>query len=107
MDAEHPIDRLHALIQSRRNASAGNSYTATLLGKGKVECARKLGEEGLETALAAVVGESGAVVKESADLLYHLLVLWAACEIEPSSVYAELRAREAQSGLQEKRSRPR
>ena len=107
MDEQHPIDRLNALIQSRRSASEADSYTATLLAKGRVECAKKLGEEAVETALATAAGDRAAIVKESADLLYHLLVLWAAAEIEPEQVYAELRARESQSGLQEKLKRNR
>ena len=99
---QHPLDRLFSIITSRRNASSDKSYTAALLAKGRLECAKKLGEEAIETALAAASQDGGAVVRESADLLYHLLVLWAACGIEPSAVYAELRAREAQSGLQGK-----
>ena len=106
-DQQHPIDRLNALIESRRNASEAESYTAKLLAKGRVECAKKLGEEAVETALAAATSDRTAVIRESADLLYHLLVLWVAAEIEPDEVYAELRARESQSGLQEKLKRNR
>jgi phosphoribosyl-ATP pyrophosphohydrolase len=105
MDQQHPIDRLHSLIESRRHADAGSSYTAALLAKGPLECAKKLGEEGLETALAAAARDKTGVVRESADLLYHLLVLWAASGIDPAEVYTELRAREAQSGLKEKAER--
>jgi phosphoribosyl-ATP pyrophosphohydrolase len=107
MDQQHPIDRLHSRIQSRQNSNAGHSYTAGLLAKGVLECAKKLGEEGIETALAAAAQDKTGVIRESADLLYHLLVLWAACGIGPADVYAELRAREAQSGLQEKAARSR
>jgi phosphoribosyl-ATP pyrophosphohydrolase len=107
MDQQHPIDRLNALIQSRRGAPETESYTAALLAKGKVACAKKLGEEAVEAALAAAAGDNSATIKESADLLYHLLVLWAAVGIEPEDVYAELRARESQSGLQEKLKRSR
>jgi phosphoribosyl-ATP pyrophosphohydrolase len=102
---QHPLDRLFSVIASRRNASGGTSYTAALLAKGRIECAKKLGEEAIEAALAAASNDRSAVVRESADLLYHLFVLWAACGIEPSAVYSELRAREAQSGLQEKAAR--
>lgn len=105
MDQTHPIDRLYALIESRQSAAAGQSYTASLLAKGKLECAKKLGEEAIETALAVAAQDRTAVVKESADLLYHLLVLWLICDIGPAEVYTELRAREAQSGLQEKATR--
>ena len=107
MDQQHPIDRLHSRIESRRNSSSGNSYTAGLLAKGPLECAKKLGEEAVETVLAAAVQDKTRLVGESADLLYHLLVLWAASGIDPADVYAELRAREAQSGLQEKAARKR
>jgi len=102
---QHPLDRLFSLIEARRTADTGKSYTASLLAKGRLQCARKLGEEALETALAAMTPDRAAVVRESSDLLYHLLVLWAACGITPAEVYAELRARENQSGLEEKAAR--
>jgi phosphoribosyl-ATP pyrophosphohydrolase len=102
---QNPLDRLFDVIESRRNADAGESYTALLLARGRQQCARKLGEEAIETALAAVTQDNAAVVRESSDLLYHLLVLWAACGIKPDEIYAELRAREAQSGLEEKAAR--
>src|SRR5437588_5602831 len=102
----HPLDRLFSIIRSRRSASSDKSYTAALLGKGRAECAKKLGEEAIETALAAATEDDSAVVRESADLLYHLLVLWAACGIEPAAIYSELRGREGHSGLEEKASRP-
>jgi len=102
---QHPLDRLFSTIRSRRSASSDKSYTAALLAKGRVECAKKLGEEAIETGLAAATEDNSAVVRESADLLYHLLVLWTACGIEPDAVYAELRAREKQSGLEEKAAR--
>jgi phosphoribosyl-ATP pyrophosphohydrolase len=104
---EHPLDRLFAVIQSRRNADAAQSYTAALHAKGRLHCARKVGEEAIETVLAAAAQDDAATVKESSDLLYHLLVLWSACGITPEQVYAELRAREGLSGLDEKASRAR
>ena len=107
MSEQHPIDRLNAVIQSRRGASQTESYTAALLKKGRLECAKKLGEEAVETVLATATGDHTGIVKESADLLYHLLVLWAASGIDPADVYAELRARESQSGLLEKQQRDR
>jgi phosphoribosyl-ATP pyrophosphohydrolase len=102
---QHPLDRLFGLIESRRAADAGQSYTAALLAKGRLHCAKKVGEEAVETALAAVTQDRAAVVRESSDLLYHLLVLWAACGVTPAEIYAELRARESQSGLEEKAAR--
>lgn len=105
MDEMHPLDRLFRLIETRRDAGISQSYTASLLARGRLHCAKKLGEESVETVLAAAAQDQTAVVKESADLLYHLLVLWAACGITPADVYTELRGREAQSGLEEKAAR--
>ena len=102
---QNPLDHLFSIIESRRNADAGQSYTALLLARGRLQCAKKLGEEAIETALAAMTEDNAAVVRESSDLLYHLLVLWVACGIEPAEIYAELRAREARSGLEEKAAR--
>jgi phosphoribosyl-ATP pyrophosphohydrolase len=103
--ATHPIDRLFALIASRKTADPNMSYTAKLLAKGRLKCAKKLGEEAVETCLAAVAQDKPALANESADLLYHLLVLWAACDLTPEDVYAALAAREGQSGLDEKAAR--
>lgn len=103
----HAIDRLFATIAARQAAGdAGASYTAKLLAQGVEKCAKKFGEEAVETALAAVTGDKAHLAAESADVLYHLLVLWAAAGITPEDVYAQLRAREGQSGLAEKASRP-
>jgi len=101
----HPLDRLFQRIASRKGAAPATSYTAKLLGEGRLKCAKKLGEEGIETSLAAVAEDKTALANESADLLYHLLVLWAACDVVPEDVYDILRNREAQSGLDEKASR--
>ncbi len=105
MTDEHPIDRLFAVIQSRKGANPDMSYTAKLFSQGTLKIAKKLGEEGVETALAAVAQGPGALAAESADLLYHLLVLWAACGLEPADVYRALDARTQRSGLAEKSSR--
>ena len=101
----HPLDRLFEIIASRKGADPAVSYTAKLLDKGRLHCAKKLGEEAVETALAAVAQDGQALANESADLLYHLLVLWAACDLSPAEVYAALAARESRSGLDEKSSR--
>jgi phosphoribosyl-ATP pyrophosphohydrolase len=107
MSEQHPIDRLFATIEARRTAAdAEKSYTASLLKEGVGRCAKKFGEESVEAALAAVMGDRKATVAESADVLYHLMVLWAACGIKPAEVYAELAGRESRSGLEEKTSRP-
>ncbi|MSO92356.1 MAG: phosphoribosyl-ATP diphosphatase [Rhodospirillales bacterium] len=104
-DEAQVLDSLFQLIHSRKGAKPKTSYTAKLFGKGIAKIAAKLGEESVETVIAGI-GESRArVVAESADLLYHLLVLWAARGVKPADVWAELRRREGVSGLQEKASR--
>ena len=80
---------------------------AQLLAEGVQKCANKFGEEAVEAALAAVSKDKAALAAESADVLYHLLVLWAASGIKPDEVYAALKARESQSGLADKASRKR
>ena len=104
---DHPIDRLYRTIMSRRKADPAKSYTAKLIRKGVAQCAKKLGEESVEAALAAVSKNRRALRSESADVLYHLLVVWAASGVKPKDVYAELAKREQQSGLEEKASRRR
>jgi len=99
------LDRLFKTIDTRTHADPASSYTAKLLAQGAERCAQKLGEEALETALAAAAGRRAAVVSESADLLYHLLVLWAATSVTPSEVWSELARREGTSGLIEKAQR--
>lgn len=105
MSDQHTLDRLFAVIRSRADADPSSSYTAKLLCEGKLKIAKKLGEEAMETVLAAVAEDKMRVVSESADLLYHLLVLWAACDITPEEVYHALEARLGRSGLDEKASR--
>jgi phosphoribosyl-ATP pyrophosphohydrolase len=102
----HALDRLFVTIAARKAAGdAENSYTAKLLAAGVEKCAKKMGEEAVETALAAVSGSKDQLAAESADLLYHLAVLWAAAGLSPEEVYAKLAAREGVSGLTEKASR--
>ena len=100
------LDRLFETIDARRHADPETSYTAKLLTAGAERAAQKLGEEALETALAAACGRRDGVVSESADLLYHMLVLWAAMGVAPREVWAELARREGTSGLAEKARRP-
>lgn len=99
------LDRLFATITSRRGADAGTSYTATLFAEGRAKIAAKLGEEAMETALAALTEGDDRLAGESADLLYHLLVLWAEAGVEPGRVWAELARREGTSGIAEKTAR--
>jgi phosphoribosyl-ATP pyrophosphohydrolase len=106
MTETHALDRLFATIMARKQErDAGRSYTAKLLSQGVEKCAKKFGEEAVEAALAAVGRDKAHLADESADVLYHLLVLWAAAGITPEDVYAVLQARETQSGLAEKASR--
>ena len=99
------LDRLWQIIQSRRNADPQSSYTARLFVRGRAKIAQKLGEEAVETVIEGVGENSSALVAESADLIYHLLVLWAAAGVSPADVAAELARREGTSGIEEKRSR--
>ncbi|MGD0635347.1 MAG: phosphoribosyl-ATP diphosphatase [Beijerinckiaceae bacterium] len=100
------LDTLAALIKARASASAEKSYTKSLLEKGVSRVAKKFGEEAVELVIAAVEGNKIPVIGESADVLYHLLVLLEASAISLDEVVAELERRTAQSGHQEKASRP-
>jgi phosphoribosyl-ATP pyrophosphohydrolase len=102
---DHVLDRLYATIASRRSADPSESYTAKLLHDGVERCAKKFGEEAVEAVIAAAAHDRKALESESADVLYHLLVLWAASGVKPEDVYAALAAREGRSGLEEKASR--
>jgi phosphoribosyl-ATP pyrophosphohydrolase len=99
------LDGLWQVIEERRHAPPSESYTAKLLSRGVAKCAQKVGEEAVETAIAAAEGNRGEVAAESADLLYHLLVLWAASGVTPGEVAAALAARKGVSGLVEKSAR--
>jgi phosphoribosyl-ATP pyrophosphohydrolase len=99
------LDQLWQVILSRRGADPQNSYTARLFAQGQAKIAQKLGEEAVEAVIEGVRNNPTALVGESADLLYHLLVLWAAAGVSPADVAAELIRREGTSGLAEKRSR--
>ncbi|GGF75462.1 phosphoribosyl-ATP pyrophosphatase [Azorhizobium oxalatiphilum] len=98
---------LERIVAARAQTDAGASYTRSLLDKGIAKCAQKVGEEGVEIALAAVGGSTMEVVSEAADLLYHLAVLLHAKGVPLDDVHAELARRTSQSGHQEKASRPR
>ena len=99
------LERLCRVIESRRGGDPEASYTARLLAGGVDKAAQKLGEEAVETVIAALARDRAALAAESADLLYHLLVLWAARGLDPAEVWAALAAREGVSGLDEKASR--
>jgi phosphoribosyl-ATP pyrophosphohydrolase len=99
------LQDLAAIIAERAGASADSSYTKSLLEGGPARVAKKMGEEAIEAVIAAIEGEREALVNESADLLYHLLVLLHARGIALSEVLAELEKRTARSGHEEKASR--
>ena len=100
------LDALFATIAARKGGDASQSYTAKLLAAGVEKCAAKFGEEATETVIAAIRQDKGELARESADALYHLMVLWAASGITPDDVYAVLKSREGVSGLDEKAGRP-
>ena len=99
------VARLAAVIESRRGGDASTSYTARLLADIDF-AAKKLGEEAVETVIAAAQGDRDALTAESADLIYHWLVLIAAAGVSLDEVAARLEAREGASGLAEKAARP-
>lgn len=99
------LDDLEQRIAARAAASPEESYTAKLIARGINKTAQKLGEEATEAVIAAVTGDRAELVKESADVLYHLLVVLKAANVPLSDVMAELDARTAQSGLAEKAAR--
>lgn len=99
------LDRLAATIEARKGADPTSSYTAQLLAN-PARAAKKLGEEAVETVIAAGQKDPGAIAAESADLLYHWLVLLAASGVSTDAVAEKLAAREGTSGLAEKASRP-
>jgi phosphoribosyl-ATP pyrophosphohydrolase len=107
-DPETPgaiLDRLFQVIDSRRSADPAVSHTARLFQKGTRKIAQKVGEEAVETVIEAVRGKRDRLISESADLMYHLLVLWADARINPAEVWQELSRREGMSGIEEKQSR--
>ena len=97
---------LAALVASRAGTDPATSYTAKLLSEGPAKAAKKLGEEAVEAAIAAVQGDRTGLRNEAADVLYHLVVLLRAGGVELDAVMAELERRTAQSGIAEKAARP-
>jgi phosphoribosyl-ATP pyrophosphohydrolase len=94
------MDRLYEVIAGRKGVDPSDSYTAKLFSKGTPKIAQKLGEEAVELVIEAVRGDHARTVAESADLLYHLLVLWADAGVTPAEIWAELARREGISGHQ-------
>ena len=100
------LARLEATIAARRGAAPDASYVASLFGKGRARIARKLGEEAVETIVAALTEDKAALTGEAADLLFHLMVLLADAGVPFANVLAELDRREGVSGIAEKAARP-
>lgn len=99
------LDRLAAVIEARKGADPSSSYTAKLLSEGAERLAKKFGEEAVETVIAAASGDKAALAAESADVIYHWLVLLAGMGVSLDEVAAKLEAREGASGLAEKAAR--
>jgi phosphoribosyl-ATP pyrophosphohydrolase len=100
------LEDLEKIVTSRAASGDPQSYTAKLFARGMEKAAQKLGEEAVETVIAAVAHPSKDLVSESADLLYHLLVVLRLADIPLADVFAELERRTKETGLQEKASRP-
>ncbi|HZL31823.1 MAG TPA: phosphoribosyl-ATP diphosphatase [Pseudolabrys sp.] len=96
------IARLYNAVIAARGADPTKSRTARLLRSGRAKIAKKLGEEAVEVVIDAMHGQTEAVVRESADLLYNLVVLWAHSGVHPDDVWAEMRRRERLFGIAEK-----
>lgn len=101
------LDRLWAVVMDRRSADPAHSHSARLLSRGVSKVAQKFGEEAVECLIEAVTGNKPALIGESADVLYHLMVMWVAAGIEPADVWSELGRREGISGVLEKATRSR
>jgi phosphoribosyl-ATP pyrophosphohydrolase len=96
------LDRLYEAVMAARTADPASSRTARLLRAGRSKMAKKLAEEAVEVVIDAMNGQSDAVVRESADLLYNLVVLWVASDVHPKDVWTEMERRERLLGIAEK-----
>jgi phosphoribosyl-ATP pyrophosphohydrolase len=96
------IDRLYEAVVALKSGDPARSRTARLLRAGRAKMAKKLAEEAVEVVIDALQGDHGAVVRESADLLYNLVVLWVASGVRPQEVWTEMKRRERLLGLAEK-----
>jgi phosphoribosyl-ATP pyrophosphohydrolase len=100
------IERLFKVIESRKKADPQVSYVAKLYDRGLNKIAQKVGEEAVETVIAAISLDRDAVVDESVDLLFHLMILWAQMGLTLGDIVDELQRREGSSGIYEKKNRP-
>lgn len=96
------LDRLYQAVLAARNADPATSRTARLLRAGRAKMAKKLAEEAIEVVIDAMSGQTDAVIRESADLIYNLVVLWVASDVQPKDVWAEMARRERLLGIAEK-----
>ncbi|MGY4304097.1 phosphoribosyl-ATP pyrophosphohydrolase [Bradyrhizobium sp. USDA 4369] len=96
------IDRLYRAVLAARDLDPARSRTAKLMQQGTGKMAKKLAEEAIEVAIDAVSGDAQAMVRESADLIYNLTVLWAELDVRPEDVWAEMERRERLLGIAEK-----
>ncbi|MGH6617175.1 phosphoribosyl-ATP diphosphatase [Sphingomonas sp.] len=103
--AEDFLTSLETVIRDRRGADPSTSYTASLFAKGRAKIAQKVGEEAVETVIAAVRDDRAELVGEATDLMFHLLVLLADAGLSLDDVRAEMKRREGMSGIDEKASR--
>lgn len=103
--SDFSLSSLEAIVADRAKASPEQSWTAKLVAQGQTKAAKKLGEEAVETVIAAISNDRANLVAESADLLYHLMVVLKIADIPLQDVMSELERRTRQSGLQEKASR--
>jgi phosphoribosyl-ATP pyrophosphohydrolase len=99
------LDRLWSVVVGRRTADPAISHSARLLQRGTVKVAQKFGEEAVECLIEAVAANRDALIAESADVLYHLVVLWVSMDVTPEEVWTELKRREGISGIAEKAAR--
>jgi phosphoribosyl-ATP pyrophosphohydrolase len=96
------LDRLHQAVLAARKADPAVSRTARLLRSGRAKMGKKLAEEAIEVVIDALDGQTEAVIKESADLMYNLVVLWVEAGVDPKDVWAEMARRERLLGIAEK-----
>ena len=96
------VDRLYAAVRAARDDDPASSRTARLLRSGRPKMAKKLAEEAFEVGIDAMSGKTDAMVRESADLLYNLVVLWVSMGIKPSDIWKEMARRERLLGIAEK-----
>lgn len=103
--SDHIMDRLYAVLEARKGSAASESYVASLYERGVDKIAGKIAEELAETIAEAVRGDKIKIAEESADLLFHLMVLWAHMDVKPAEVFAVLEKRFGTGGHEEKASR--